>query len=129
MLTDRELSEFRSLLKKRFNKLREEIRLELLQSDDEHFIDLAGQVHDLEEESVADLLVDTDLAVIDMHIDEIRAIDRSLMRIAHGEYGICTDCQDEIEIERLQAYPTATRCLPCQSAYEHGHFGQERRSL
>lgn len=129
MLTERQLSEFRSMLKKRFNALREEIRLELLQSDNEHFIDLAGQVHDLEEESVADLLVDTELAVIDMHIDEIRAIDRSLMRIAHGEYGICTDCQDEIEIERLRAYSTATRCRPCQSAYEHGHVGQDRRSL
>lgn len=129
MLTERQLSEFRGLLKKRFNLLREEIRLELLQSDDEHFIDLAGQVHDLEEESVADLLVDTDLAVIDMHVDEIRAIDRALMRIAHGDYGICIDCQDDIEIERLQAYLTATRCRPCQSAYEHGHVGQGKSSL
>ncbi len=129
MLTESQIREFKTRLKERFNDLREEIRLELLRSDDQHFIDLAGQVHDLEEESVADLLVDTDLAIIDMHVDEIRAIDHALMRIAEGGYGVCSHCEDDIDVERLQAYLTAERCTRCQTAHEHGHMGLGKHSL
>lgn len=129
MLNDKQLGEFSRVLKKRFRDLREQIREELLQSDHEHYIDLAGQVHDLEEESVADLLVDLELAVIDRHVEEIREIDTALMRIARGEYGTCTDCRDEIGVARLKARPTATRCSPCQSNYEHNHVGPRRPTL
>lgn len=129
MVTERQRLEFKARLKERFCDLREEIRLELLQSDQEHFIDLAGQVHDLEEESVADLLVDIDLAIIDLHVEEIRAIDRALIRIAEDEYGTCTDCGTEIDVERLEANLTATRCTDCQDAYERSHEGKHPRTI
>ena len=89
MFNDRQLSEFKKVLEDRYRALREEIRQELLDSDNEHYIDLAGQVHDLEDESVADLLVDLDLAIIDLHVSEIREIDAALMSLARGGYGIC----------------------------------------
>jgi RNA polymerase-binding transcription factor DksA len=129
MMTESQLQNFRTRLKERFYELREEIRVELLRSDEQHFIDLAGQVHDLEEESVANLLVDLDLAVLDMHIEEIREIDQSLIRIAEGGYGVCLDCEGEIEVGRLLAYLTAKRCTECQRAYEHGHAGHHKDSL
>jgi RNA polymerase-binding transcription factor DksA len=129
MLTDRELGEFKTQLEKRYRMLREEIRQELLDSDNEHYIDLAGQVHDLEEESVADLLVDLDLAVIDLHVAEIREIDAALMRMARGRFGICAKCGDEIETERLRAQPTARRCNPCQANHERNHVGPRRSTL
>lgn len=129
MVSDGQLLECKVRLKARFRELREEIRMELLESDDQHFIDLAGQVHDLEEESVADLLVDIDLAVIDMHVAEIREIDQSLMRLAEGSYGVCVNCQDNIGFERLSANLTSKRCTDCQRAYEHSHAGQGKSSL
>jgi len=129
MVSEGQLHECKARLKARFSELREEIRMELLESDDQHYIDLAGQVHDLEEESVADLLVDIDLAIIDMHIAEIREIDQSLMRLAEGSYGICLDCRDEINFARLSANLTAKRCTDCQKAYEHSHAGPGQHSL
>jgi len=129
MLSERQLHEFKTLLKERFCDLREEIRQELLRSDEQHFIDLAGQVHDLEEESVADLLVDLNLAILDLHIEEIRDIDAALIRIAQGSYGVCEDCSAEIAAERLKACITAKRCTPCQSSYEHNHLGPEGHTL
>ncbi|WP_204350221.1 TraR/DksA family transcriptional regulator [Klebsiella pneumoniae] len=33
-------------------------------------------------------------------------------------YGICVDCGEAIPFLRLQAQPTAMRCLPCQTACE-----------
>jgi len=129
MLTESQFLEFKMQLKERFCDVREEIRLELLRSDDQHFIDLAGQVHDLEDESVADLLVDLNLAIIDMHVEQIRDIDASLIRIAQGGYGVCIDCRIDIAVERLQAYMTAKRCTPCQSDYERTHAGPEVHTL
>lgn len=129
ILTDRQLGEFRRLLKNRYQTLREEIRDELLRSDEERYIELAGRVHDPEEDAVADLLVDLNLAGIDRHIQEIRDIDAALIRIAEGSYGMCIDCEQLIGIERLKAYPTAKRCLRCQEVYEKTHLGTGSPSL
>jgi DnaK suppressor protein len=43
-----------------------------------------------------------------------------LIRIATGQYGVCIDCETNIPFERLNAYPTAKRCLTCQQHYESG---------
>ena len=125
VLTDEQLNEFRKILKRHYWQIREEIRQELLRSDEERFIELAGRVHDPEEEAVADLLVDLNLAFIDRHIQELREIDDALIRIANGTYGICIDCEQPIGISRLKANPTAKRCLQCQALYErtHAHVG------
>ncbi|HVA22175.1 MAG TPA: TraR/DksA family transcriptional regulator [Candidatus Micrarchaeia archaeon] len=43
-------------------------------------------------------------------------VGEALGRMARGEYGRCRSCGAEIAIERLQALPHATRCVPCQEA-------------
>ena len=75
-------------------------------------------VHDTGEASVADLLEDVELATVDRHIDEIRDIDAALLRIAHGTYGSCIDCEGPIESRRLEVQPTARRCHACQTKLE-----------
>lgn len=57
--------------------------------------------------------------VLARDVQEIRAIERALRRIALGTYGICVSCGQPIGRERLEAYPTANRCAVCQRAYEH----------
>ena len=129
MLTNDQIHDFKKILDDRFFELREEIRRELLESEDQHYIDLAGQVYDRGDASVADLLVDLQLASLDRHTEEIRDIDAALMRIAAGNYGVCIDCEVSIEVDRLKAYPTAKRCQPCQARYENLHVGGETPSL
>jgi len=111
----------RDRLQKRFCALREIIRKELLEADKEPYAELAGRVHDLGDESVADLLADVNLAIIDHHIDEVRDIEATLLRISAGSYGHCTDCGELIDAARLDAYATATRCYPCQSRRERNY--------
>lgn len=129
MLTQEQLHEFRDRLKERFYQLREEIRQELIESDEEHYIELAGRVHDLEEASVADLLVDLNLAEIDRKVNEIREIDAALIRIANGTYGICIDTGEPIELERLRANPTAKRTFRAQQMHEKTYSGGSHHSL
>ena len=117
-LTNQQLSSLRRQLQQRLAVLREDIRQALLQSEDESYIELAGRVHDAEEESVADLLVDVNFAMIDLHVQEIRDIEAVLLRMDQGVYGLCTDCGTSIEYARLEAYPTAKRCFSCQRKHE-----------
>ncbi len=122
VLSDQQLNEFKRILKQRYQQLRKEISEELRRTDEERYIELAGRVHDPEEEAVADLLVDLNLASIDRHIQELRQIDEALIRIAKLEYGICIDCDQPIGLERLKANPVAERCLQCQENYEKNHM-------
>ena len=129
MLNAKQREELRQTLENRHRELREEIRQGLLDTRDQHFIDLAGQVRDLEEESVADLLVDLDLSLIDKHVGEIRDIDSALLRMRTGSYGVCNDCDEPIAPPRLTAFPTAKRCLNCQVNHERSHAGNATPTL
>jgi DnaK suppressor protein len=107
-------------LEQRRSELLSSIRQQLLESDNQTYNELAGRVHDSAEEAVADLLTDIGLANIDREVGEFRDIEHALIRIATGVYGICIDCEAEIPVERLSAYPTAKRCLACQQRHESG---------
>ncbi len=121
-LTESALAERKRWLEQRLCQLGEIVRQELLQSDHEGYRELAGAVADTGDESTADLLADVNLAVISNHINEIRAVEAALMRIARGTYGICADCEGEIEWARLQAYPVAVRCRDCQARFESSYL-------
>ncbi len=45
-------------------------------------------------------------------------IEQALERIDDGTYGICPDCNEQIPTPRLEAVPTATRCVPCKEKAE-----------
>lgn len=109
---------FAQLLDERTKVLRREIRDALLRAGKEHYADIAGQVHDTSEESVADLLVDLNQAEIARDVQELRQVGRAKQRIESGTYGICDDCGKAISRARLEANPSALRCVPCQEAKE-----------
>ncbi|HET6439884.1 MAG TPA: TraR/DksA family transcriptional regulator [Anaeromyxobacter sp.] len=44
---------------------------------------------------------------------EVAAITAALLRIDEGEYGICAECEQEIDPRRLAALPTALFCTDC----------------
>ena len=128
-LTGLQQSELRDTLTARREELTEEIRTELINTEDERFIDLAGRVHDNAEASVADLLYDLDLAVMDQHLASLRDVEHALDRMRQGTYGVCVDCGKPIPYARLHAYPTAARCLEDQERFEQTHAGQNHAQL
>jgi DnaK suppressor protein len=117
-LTEAKRLELQGRLRNRRTELLEEVQGELLRSDDERYINLAGTVHDTGEAAVADLLMDLGVANVDRHIEELRDIQRALQRMHEGSYGVCIDCGGEIPFDRLTAHPTAKRCRECQQRHE-----------
>jgi len=72
---------FNRRLRERWLALREEIRSTLLRADVESYADIAGEVHDLEDESLADLLTDVSHAEVARDVEEIRWIQEHVRRI------------------------------------------------
>lgn len=128
-LTQPQIGELQTLLRSSQAKLLEEIRDELARSGDQHYIDLAGSVTDLGDDSVADMLADLEASHVDRQVNEVRDVDAALARIKSGEYGVCIDCGENIVFKRLQAYPTAKRCIQCQEQREKHYAGEGQHSL
>jgi len=128
-LTVQQMGRLKAVLEQQSEQLREAIRAELLRSDAESYGELAGRVHDTGDESVADLLADVNIAVISNHVQEVRAIEQALQRIAEGSYGICSDCEGAIDPARLERQPAALRCISCQERYERTHPGTHHPKL
>src|SRR5215831_1507650 len=49
---------------------------------------------------------------IDMKL--LREISDALVRLDHGHYGVCLDCEEPISPKRLDAVPWARYCVRCQ---------------
>ena len=60
----------------------------------------------------------TEFAINEHETAELGDIDAALERMDAGTYGQCTDCGVTIPPARLNAYPTAKRCLDCQTLAE-----------
>ena len=127
-LSPDQLREFGQILRSRHTELREQIRQVLLESDDERFQAVAGQVHDDGEASVVDLVADLNFSRVDNLIKEISAVEHALERLRQGDYDICVDCGNVIPDKRLKARPTAIRCITCQEKNEREYGGLPRRS-
>ena len=48
----------------------------------------------------------------------LKKIEQALDMIDKGEYGFCEDCGAEISIRRLEARPTAVKCIDCKTFEE-----------
>ncbi|MBG7618045.1 TraR/DksA C4-type zinc finger protein [Herbaspirillum sp. AP02] len=57
----------------------------------------------------------------DQELHELQDISQARSRMQDGSYGLCADCEADIAVERLLAYPTAKRCLACQQLHERRH--------
>ncbi len=117
-LTSQQLGKFKDTLRARREQLRWLIHDALIESKREDYLELAGSVHDSGDESVADLLEGLNLAQREREVGELTDVEAALARIAAGRYGICLECGDAIAPDRLQAWPTAKRCIACQTRYE-----------
>jgi DnaK suppressor protein len=98
--------------------LQREVAETLLKIDADRYAALAGQVHDTKDHSIAQSLIETGNAEVRRDVGELQDIDAALERIRSGTYGQCVVCGTVIPAERLDAQPTAKRCMPCQTLHE-----------
>ena len=49
---------------------------------------------------------------------ELAQVERALLRIKQGKYGVCDGCSTKISVLRLNALPYSTLCIKCQREAE-----------
>jgi DnaK suppressor protein len=63
----------------------------------------------------------------------LKKIDEALTRIEDGIFGECEVCENDIELRRLEARPTATLCVSCKEDEERKEVltaaGRKHKSL
>jgi len=123
-LSDEQLAGLTERLAERKAVLVSEIRQVLARSGNERDADLAGGVGDATDGSVPEQLRDIAEAEAVRDIGEASDISAAQERIAAGRYGLCIDCGATIGYERLDAYPSAKRCLACQQRREKNRTQQ-----
>ena len=70
------------------------------------------------------------LKLIGRHLFMLKKIDGALFKIKNGTFGVCEECDGNIEINRLRARPVATQCIACKEEGERseGQVLYEKRS-
>lgn len=70
---------------------------------DNHPADIGTETYEMEK----------NFALEENIVHRLREIEQALERIEKGEYGKCTLCGKDIDMERLEAYPEADTCREC----------------
>ncbi|HVF17575.1 MAG TPA: TraR/DksA family transcriptional regulator [Steroidobacteraceae bacterium] len=128
-LSQDQLLHFKTTLRERSDALRADIRNTLERSADETHVRMAEQARDVEDDSFSNLIVDLNFSEVERDVDELRRISSALRRANDGTYGLCEDCDVVIPTPRLEAEPTASRCIRCQELYEKTHAGTNAPTL
>jgi RNA polymerase-binding transcription factor DksA len=117
-LTREDLARLKSSLEQRRTALRIEVKAQMKGSGDDRVVGLSNRLNESDDWAVADALAELDIAGATHVLKELTEVDAALARMRTGEYGECPDCGKGIAVARLLAYPTATRCVNCQAAFE-----------
>jgi DnaK suppressor protein len=118
VLTPAEREALASRLRKRRQALRAEVKEQLANNDDPRVVGLKNELAATEDWVLADILGDLDIAMVTRDIQELQDVDGALARVDDGSYATCRDCGKAIGWPRLNAQPTAARCISCQGAFE-----------
>ncbi len=104
----------------KFKKIFEEQRNQLLMNT--AFIDEGLMVREDDKDEVdqanADIEQSMRMQLKNRESFTLRSVNEALKRIDEGSYGECENCNDPIELRRLQARPTATLCIACKEEEE-----------
>src|ERR1700721_4816603 len=82
-------------------------------ADEDPTVDLADKAANSYTKEFLFGMTNTDRTVLNM-------IDAALKRIQTDEYGVCANCQEELQQKRLEGGPGATHWIACQEKMDKG---------
>src|SRR5258707_4578522 len=85
------------------------------QSDDAATVDLAEKAANSYTKEFLFGMTTTDRTILNQ-------IEAALKRIDGDDYGVCANCQEDLQQKRLEAVPWAKHCINCQEKAEKGQL-------
>lgn len=112
-MNDKQLEHFRGILHQWKEELMEEV-----DSTVTHLKEEAASYPDPLDRASQEEGFNLELRTRDRERKLIKKIEQVLNAIERQEYGYCEDCGTDIGIRRLEARPTATKCIDCKTFEE-----------
>jgi DnaK suppressor protein len=107
---------------KRFKKMLEDAKASLLESAKRTLVEEASfDTDDLPDEidqASSEYAQSMVFRLRDREKFLLQKIERALLRIEDGTFGICERCEEEIHPKRLEARPVTTLCIRCKEEQE-----------
>ncbi|MCF6234925.1 MAG: RNA polymerase-binding protein DksA [Gammaproteobacteria bacterium] len=100
-----------------FREILEAWRQELMEEVDRtvhHMQDVAANFPDPNDRASQEAEFSMELRTRDRERKLIKKIDSALNSLDSGDYGFCESCGEDIGIRRLEARPTAEKCIDCK---------------
>lgn len=69
--------------------------------------------------AVSELSLSMTLRLQERQAHLLQKIDRALAKIEDGTFGLCEQCEEELNPARLRARPVATLCIACKEEQEN----------
>jgi DnaK suppressor protein len=113
-----EIESIRQDLLQRKKRLWNEVRVDLEQDAMGTHQEVVNIIREEGEMGLEELREKNVIRLIKIKVDELEEIDSAITRIENGQYGICTDCEEQIPTARLKLIPYAVRCRECQEQQE-----------
>src|SRR5215471_19609804 len=85
------------------------------QADEDQTVDLSDKAANSYTKEFLFGMTNADRSVLNL-------IEAALKRIQNDEYGVCANCQEEMQQKRLEAVPWAKHCITCQEKAEKGQL-------
>jgi len=112
-MSDNQLEYFRQMLLQWKNNLMAEVEQTV-----HHMQDEATNLADPNDRASQEEEFTIELRTRDRERQLIKKIDDAIIVIDNGDYGFCVSCGSEIGLARLEARPTATKCIDCKTQDE-----------
>jgi DnaK suppressor protein len=93
-------------------------QIEALSSENQIQQDDSGIGNHLADDATEVFTRERNIALSNNAQDLLAQVEAAVQRLDEGSYGICARCGREIATERLEALPSATLCITCQSEVE-----------
>lgn len=114
-LNETEIKKFETILTEQKNKLEEELsRIAKPTSADGDYETIHQEIGSDREDNASEVEEYVDNVALENNLEEqLKGINNSLGKIKNGNFGVCEDCGADILPERLEANPSAKRCMQC----------------
>jgi RNA polymerase-binding transcription factor DksA len=112
-----EIRDYQLRLTQQFEQLKFEIISFLTASNNASLKLAAEKLQLLNNEQVIDELVKLEVGELKAQLKQMQRVSAALCQIDLGLYGLCSDCEENIELERLNNDPSTQRCQRCSDKH------------
>lgn len=114
-MNDEDLQKFRQLLQQQRDELTTALQLAQSSTEpvelDQTSVGRVSRMDAMQSQSMA-------IEATRLRQQQLRRISSALALIESGDYGYCSECDNDIDLRRLEIDPSATMCVPCASNQE-----------